>query len=217
MIVTPSPTPVKNTSWPISVGAEGIAAAQFARSGFDVLAQTVRDKPWYDFAVTRAGNLLKVSVKASDDGRWNLTEGFARRNPEPGGRSFDCRSTIDYWADSQGSKTICCLVQFEGVSISQLPRIYLAFPGDIAAEMRAASERTGYCGLHERYEWTSAEGKRELTTLPMSWRFSLERIQELLDRQAAPLYTGVFPKGPASVGVSASARLVQPGPVALSA
>ena len=217
MPVTPSSTTAKTSSWPISVGAEGIAAAQFARCGFDVLSQTVRDKPWYDFAVTRAGNLLKVSVKASDDGRWNLTHAFTRRNPEPGARNFDCRSAIDFWVDSQGSKTICCLVQFDGVSISQLPRIYLAFPCEIAAEMRLVSERTGFCGLPERYEWTSAEGKRELTTLPNSWRFSLERIQELLDHQAAPSITGAFAKGPSSVAVSAPLRLVKSSAVALTA
>ncbi len=209
-------SPAKTSTWPISVGAEGIAAAQFARCGFDVLAQSARDKPWYDFAVTRAGNLLKVSVKASDDGRWNLTHGFARRSTEPGARAFDCRSAIDFWADSQGSKTICCLVQFEGVPLTQLPRIYLAYPYDIAAEMRAASERTGHCVLQEHYDWTSSEGKRERAALPVSWRFSQERIQELLDSQAAPLFTGAFPK--TSMGaVAAPPRVERPREIALSA
>ena len=211
----PLPTsPAKTSTWPISVGAEGIAAAQFARCGFDVLAQTARDKPWYDFAVTRAGNLLKVSVKASEDGCWNLTEGFARRSPEAGARALDCRSAIDFWADSQGSKTICCLVQFEAVPLNQLPRIYLAFPYDIAAEMRAASERTGHCALQERYEWTASDGKRERAALPASWRFSQERIQELLDRQAAPLFTGAFPK---SSAVAVPPAVVRPHGIALSA
>ena len=206
-------SPAKTSTWPINIGAEGIAAAQFARCGFDVLSQVGRDKPWYDFAVTRAGNMLKVSVKASDDGRWNLVQGFGRRNPEPGTRALDCRSAIDFWADSQGSKTICCLVQFEDVAVTQMPRIYLAFPAEIAAEMRLASERTSSCGLQERYEWTNAEGKREYAALPTSWRFSLERIQELLDRQtAAPVFTGSFPK-PTVASVAPPA----PRPVALSA
>ena len=210
-------SPTKTSTWPISVGAEAIAAAQFARCGFDVLAQSARDKPWYDFAVTRAGNLLKVSVKASEDGRWNLIQSFARRSTEPGARSVDCRSAIDFWADSQGSKTICCLVQFEGVTINQMPRIYLAFPNDIAAEMRAASERTGHCALLEKYDWT-VEGKREYSALPSSWRFSHERIQELLERQAAPLFTGTFSKtskGP--VSATPIARTQGPREIALSA
>jgi hypothetical protein len=185
-MTTPAPT-TKPSSWPISIGAEGIAAAQFARCGFDVLVQSGRDKPWYDFAVTRAGNLMKVSVKASDDGRWNLPQSFARRGPELGGRNIDCRSAIDFWMDSQGTKTICCLVQFEGVAINLLPRIYLAFPNEIAAEMRIASERTGQCALHELYEWTTSEGRLEVGSLPSNWRFSPERIHELIERQSAPL------------------------------
>jgi len=211
-------SPTKTSTWPISVGAEAIATAQFARCGFDVLAQSLRDKPWYDFAVTRAGNLLKISVKASEDGRWNLTQSFSRRSAEPGARSFDCRSAVDFWVDSQGTKTICCLVQFEGVSISQLPRIYLAFPYEIAAEMRAAAERTDHCALLEKYEWTSIDGKHERSMLPSNWRFSQERIQELIDRQAAPLFTGTFSKSSFNSGsVPLPARSQGPREIALSA
>lgn len=204
-------SPTKPSSWPIAIGAESLAAAQFARCGFDVMMQVGRDKPWYDFAVSRAGNMLKVSVKASDDGRWNLAQGFGRRSSEPGTRTLDCRSAIDLWADSQGSKTICCLVQFEDVAITQMPRIYLAYPSEIAAEMRLASERTTCCGLVEQYEYTT-EGKREFASLPAKWRFSLERIQELIEGQSASLISGSFPK-PTPVMVAAAT----PRPVALTA
>ncbi len=214
-----APPTTKPSSWPISIGAEGIAAAQFARCGFDVLVQSGRDKPWYDFAVTRAGNLIKVSVKASDDGRWNLPQSFARRGPEPGAKNIDCRSAIDFWMDSQGSKTICCMVQFEGVAINQLPRIYLAFPNEIAAEMRIASERTGHCALHELYEWTTSDGKLEVGSLPSTWRFSPERIQELIERQSAPAsVSGMISK---NIGVSTATpippRVERASTIALSA
>jgi len=199
------PTQPKPSSWPISIGAEGIAAAQFARCGFDVLAQAGRDKPWYDFAVTRAGSMMKVSVKASEDGRWNLPQSFARRGPEMGAKNIDCRSAIDFWMDSQGSKTICCLVQFEGVAINQLPRIYLAFPNEIAFEMRLASERTGQCALQELYEWASPEGKTEVGSLPPTWRFSQERIQELVDRHNGPLSAAGMP--PRSVAISTATAM----------
>lgn len=209
----------KTSPWPISIGAEGIAAAQFARCGFDVLVQSGRDKPWYDFAVTRAGNLMKVSVKASDDGRWNLPQSFARRGPESGAKNIDCRTAIDFWMDCQGTKTICCLVQFDGVSINQLPRIYLAFPNEVAAEMRIASERTGQCALHELYEWTSPEGKLEVGTLPAAWRFSAERIQELIDRQNAPMAIPKLPSRSISIAVAAPIppQVVHPSKIALSA
>ncbi len=156
------PTQTKPSSWPISIGAEGIAAAQFARCGFDVLAQAGRDKPWYDFAVTRAGSMMKVSVKASEDGRWNLPQSFARRGPELGGKN------------------------------------------EIATEMRAASERTGQCALQELYEWTS-EGKLEVGSLPPNWRFSQERIQELVDRHNAPHSAAGMP--PRSVAISTAAAM----------
>jgi len=206
-------SPAKPSTWPIAIGAESLAAAQFARCGFDVMMQVGRDKPWYDFAVSRAGNMLKVSVKASDDGRWNLAQGFGRRSSEPGTRTLDCRSAIDMWADSQGSKTICCLVQFEDVAITQMPRIYLAYPAEIAAEMRLANERSACCGLVEQYEYTSAEGKREFASLPARWRFSLERIQDLIEGQTASLISGSFPKPTvAMVAAATKAR-----PVALTA
>jgi hypothetical protein len=207
-------SPTKPSTWPIAIGAESIAAAQFARCGFDVMMQVGRDKPWYDFAVTRAGNMMKVSVKASDNGNWNLAQGFGRRSSEPGTRTLDCRSAIDFWADSQGSKTICCLVQFEDVAITQMPRIYLAYPAEIAAEMRLSSERTGVCGLAEQYEYTSAEGKREFAGLPSKWRFSLERIQELIEGQPSSLISGSFLK-PTAAMVSAAAAATRP--VALTA
>jgi hypothetical protein len=169
----------KSPSWPISVGAEGIAAAQFARCGFDVLVQAGRDKPWYDLVVTRDGSLLKVSVKASETGQWGLAESYIRRTAEVGGNRLDCRNAVDMWADSYGSRTICCLVQFQGSAIHQLPRIYLAYPSEIALRMRVCAERTGHCALIEEYEWTSPDGDRQIEVLPVTWLFSEKRIQEL--------------------------------------
>jgi hypothetical protein len=174
------PTTVKAASWPISVGAEGIAAAQFARCGFDVLVQAGRDKSYYDLVVSRGGTLLKVAVKASDNGRWCLTSGYTRRVAESGGVRMDCNAAIDMWRSSYGSRTVVCLVQFEGAAISEMPRIYLASPDEIAAKMRAAAERTDDCVLYERYQWMNREGECNLECLPRSWDFSPERIQELL-------------------------------------
>jgi hypothetical protein len=179
----------KTASWPITVGAEGIAAAQFARSGFDVLVQSGHDKPGYDLVVTKAGNLLKVCVKASDDGSWSLTHSYQRR-ADPSGKKTDCQRAIDLWLDCQGSRTVCCLVQFEGVSIDQLPRIYLASPSEIALRMRDSAHRLNHATLYERYEWISPEtGQRVAESLPSEWLFSQARIQELLSQEASE---GVF-------------------------
>lgn len=173
-------TTVRSTSWPITVGAEGIAAAQFARCGFDVLVQAGRDKPWYDLLVTRSGSLLKISVKASDDGEWRLTNGYARSDQATGGAAFDLRSAVDRWQASYGSRTVCCLVQFGGVGIDEMPRIYLALPGEVAQLMRDTANRIGRCAVCEHYEWKQPDGSPQWATLPSGWRFSPQRIEELL-------------------------------------
>jgi hypothetical protein len=180
-------TTVRSTSWPITVGAEGIAAAQFARCGFDVLVQAGRDKPWYDLLVTRAGSLLKISVKASDDGEWRLTSGYARNDQATSGAPFDMRNAIDRWQASYGSRTVCCLVQFSGVGIEEMPRIYLALPGEVAQTMRETADHIGRCAVCERYEWTLPDGSPQWGALPSDWRFSPQRIEYLLAENAAKL------------------------------
>lgn len=192
-------TSARSTSWPITVGAEGIAAAQFARCGFDVLVQANRDKPWYDLVVTRAGNLLKVSVKASDDGEWRLTSGYTRSGQAISGAAFDARSAIDRWLASYGSRTVCCLVQFHGVAFNDMPRIYLALPSEVAQVMRETAERTGLCAVKERYDWTRT-GLTDTESLPEGWRFSPQRIEELLAQQSGALVAafGVAKNTPSS-------------------
>lgn len=179
-------TQVRGNSWPITVGAEGIAAAQFARCGFDVLVQASRDKPWYDLVVTRAGSLLKVSVKASDDGEWRLTSGYTRGGQALSATPFDVRSAIDRWLASYGSRTVCCLVQFHGVAIDQMPRLYLASPAEVGQVMRQTADRIGLCAVKERYEWSRA-GSAQVEMLPEAWRFTPERIEDLLAQQSAKL------------------------------
>jgi hypothetical protein len=215
----------KPAPWPMSVGAEGIAAAQFARCGFDVLVQAGRDKPWYDLVVTKAGNLLKVSVKASDTGEWALTSGFIRRVAETNGMRVDCLSAIDMWRAGYGSRTVCCLVQFEGAAIHELPRVYLASPDEIAAAMRETAARTGRCTLLEMYEWVAGNGARQIEMLPERWHFSQSRVQELLMSQGSnamaastPPRTAIAPApAPALVAVLAPVPVSAPVPAPVSA
>lgn len=173
--------PYKSGSWPISVGANGIAAAQFARCGFDVMTQSGPDKPWYDLVVTRGGNLLKIGVKASDNGRWRLAESYLVRAAHANSKKPDIQHAIRMWLDIHGERTIYCLVQFEGVSLNELPRIYLATPAEIARRMRETAERTGEPLLYESYDWSSPEsGFTSIEALPSSWLFSHVRIEELI-------------------------------------
>jgi hypothetical protein len=69
----------KTTSWHVAVAAEALAAAQFARCGFDVSIQYGANQPEYDLIVARDDQMLKVSVKGSRDGSWGLTQSCSRK------------------------------------------------------------------------------------------------------------------------------------------
>ena len=96
--------------------AEKIAAAQFARCGFDVSAQDASDRPMYNLVVAKAGVLLKVSVLCSQNGAWSLTQPYLKRASELRGGKTDHQGAIDLWLDHQSSRTVCCLIQFQGVA-----------------------------------------------------------------------------------------------------
>jgi hypothetical protein len=51
------------TNWHVATAAEAIAAAQFARLGFDVSVQYGANQPEYDLMVHNGEHALKVSVK----------------------------------------------------------------------------------------------------------------------------------------------------------
>jgi hypothetical protein len=170
----------------ITVAAEGIAAAQFARCGFDVSVQHGADKPKYNLVVAKADNLLKISVRGSQDGLWNIAQPFLKRATELSGMKADYHGAIDLWLDHHGSRTVCCLVQFQAVAIDQLPRIYLASPKEIAQRLRGAAKGRGDTILYEECEWVYPDEEAGTPEkLPTGWRFSLERIEELLAIQEA--------------------------------
>lgn len=176
-----SPAPRNSPSWKIAVGAEGIAAAQFARCGIDVSFQSGLDKPGYALVVTKAGMLLKVAVMGSEDGQWDLTQPYLKRAAELSRKNADSHRAIDLWLDHHSGRTVCCLVQFQAVELHELPRIYLAFPGEVAQMLHQTCERLGTPILFEHYEWTSLADRSQIAErLPARWRFSDERILELL-------------------------------------
>ena len=54
-------------SWHVGISAEAMAAAQFARCGYDVSVQYGANQPEYDLLVAKNDKMLKVSVKGSKD------------------------------------------------------------------------------------------------------------------------------------------------------
>jgi hypothetical protein len=169
-------------SWKINIGAEGVAAAQFARCGFDVTLQYGVNKPAYDMVVTKGGSLLKIEVRGSQDGTWSLTQSYIKRAAEIRGKTSDFHGAIELWLDHYGARTACCFVQFMGVALDELPRIYLATPQEVATRLRETAAGRGDSVLYEGNKWASpALGTETMECLPESWCFSARRIQELLD------------------------------------
>lgn len=165
--------------WHVAIAAEAIAAAQFARCGCDVLVQYGANQPEYDLVVTKGDRMMKVSVKGSQDGAWALAVG-----PLKAGSYHEA---IDRWLESHGKRTVLCLVQFKGVDLDQMPRIYLARPEEVARRLHESRKGHGDAILYEDYTWgprSHAAGTRD--RVPDAWRFSPERVEELLGDSGQP-------------------------------
>jgi len=145
---------------------------QFARCGFDVSVQYGANQPEYDLIVAKDARLLKVSVKGSQDGSWGLTQSFLKQ--------ADYHAAIQKWLERHGARTALCLVQFKNVALSELPRIYLATPKEIAQRLRETAKGRGDSILYESRTWgPRAVGFGSVEQIPDSWRFSGERVDEL--------------------------------------
>ncbi len=164
----------KPTSRNIEIAAEAIAAGQFARAGFDVSVQYGANQPEYDLVAAKGDHLLKISVKGSQDGSWGLTQSYLK--------NADYHGAIDQWLKRHGSKTVFCFVQFDGIGFSELPRMYLARPNEIAQRLRETANGRGDTILYEEHTWgTRAKAAGTVERIPEAWLFSPSRIAELLE------------------------------------
>ncbi|MEA2756026.1 MAG: hypothetical protein QOJ54_2315 [Aliidongia sp.] len=160
------------TSRHIGVAAEAIAAAQFARVGFDISVQYGANQPEYDLAVIRDDMMLKVSVKGSQDGGWGLSQGFLS--------NADYHKAADEWLAGHGERTALCLIQFEGIDLAQMPRIYLALASEVAGMLKASRGGHGDTVIRERKEWGRGIASGSMDEIPPLWRFSKSRVESLL-------------------------------------
>jgi hypothetical protein len=156
----------------VGVAAEAIAAAQFARCGYDVSVQYGANQPEYDLLVAQDDRLLKVSVKGSQDGGWGLTQShMSNRN---------YHGAIQTWLERHRPKTVVCFVQFKNTSLDELPRIYLARPSEVAECLRMSANGRGETVLRERHVWGArAVGAGTIDCIPEEWKFSSERIDAM--------------------------------------
>lgn len=159
----------------VGVAAEAFAAGVFAQAGLSVFVQYGANQPGYDLVVTNEQDdtpgirTIHVSVKGSSDGGWKLAA------PEV---NVSVEDSLKSWQeDNQGY--VFCFVQFEEVSLGEMPRIYLA-----TAEEVAECLKTHYFGnitgvLIE--EWTRVNGphKGKTQNIPDTWQISQHRINEM--------------------------------------
>jgi len=162
------------SSFHVGVAAEAFVAAQFARCGYDVSVQYGANQPEYDLVVVKNDQLMKVSVKGSQDGQWGLTQGFKK------GASY--HEAIDKWLEKHHNRTVFALVQFKGVTLNEAPRLYIAFPSEIAGIMKSSANKRGDTILYENKVWgAKAVGYGTVDKIPDFWKFSPERIEEIFE------------------------------------
>jgi len=165
----------------VSTAAEAISAGQFARLGFDVSVQYGANQPEYDLMIAEGGRALKISVKGSNDGAWGLTQTQLARL-----KGANYQGAVDVWLTRHKPGTAFCLVQFKDVPVDAIPRMYLAWPHEIALRLKAAAGGRGDTTLFEsRVRGPKASGAGTLERIPEDWRFSLSRIEALFQSAAA--------------------------------
>ena len=163
------------TSWHVGVAAEAFVAAQFARMRYDVSVQYGANQPEYDLIAVSGDKMLKISVKGSQDGGWGLTQSYKK--------GCDYHEAIQKWLDGHHKKTIFCLVQFQGTSDAELPRMYLASPAEIAQVLNASAGGRGETILYEYHKWGArAAGSGTIDRIPEEWRFTEERAQFMFEQ-----------------------------------
>jgi len=160
------------SSWQVATAAEAFAAAQFARCGWDVSVQYGANQPEYDLVAVDGDRILKISVKGSKDGGWGLTQSYISK--------ADYHGAADIWLRKHSKKTVFCLVQFQGVLSTELPRMYLATPPEIAAWLKAAAAGRGDTILSEKHVWTNrAHAAGTIDEIPPHWKFTEKRLNEI--------------------------------------
>jgi hypothetical protein len=163
------------TPWHVAVAAEAIAAALFARCGLDVSVQYGANQHEYDLVVAQGDRMLKVSVKGSQDGSWGLCQSHLHAG------KADYHHAAESWLKLFQPRTILCFVQFKNVALDQLPRVYLATPTEVAQRLKDTANGRGDTILYELHRWgPRAFGAGTEERIPEGWRFSSQRLEQLL-------------------------------------
>lgn len=161
------------SSYHCGVAAEAYAAALFARSGLDVSVQYGANQPEYDLLVSRGQIFLRISVKGSQDGGWGLTQSYIE--------NANYHAAVDSWYERHRPDTVFCFVQFIDTALTDMPRVYLATAKEVAAHLKLCAKGRGDTMLMEKKVWgKKAHAAGTVDQIPDSWKFSPQRIEQLL-------------------------------------
>ena len=169
-------TILKLSKWHVATAAEAVAAAQFARFGYDVSVQYGANQPEYDLIIASGSQLLKISVKGSVDGGWGLSQSQLSKL-----RKANYHGAARMWLERFKPLTALCFVQFKDVPVDGMPRVYLAWPKEVADRLIRASGGRGDTILWENHtHGPRAAGAGTVERLPENWKMTRKRVQELL-------------------------------------
>ena len=159
----------------LSAAAQNIAAAEFALQGFDVLDQTGRTAHPHNLSVATSSGMMKMVVHGSIDGPWDLVDSFLVESTKP--QKDEYHRAVNRWLDRY-RQTTCCLVQFDSTNLIGMPRIYLASAAEVAQRLHESVDLRGDMALRAGGPQSGFLSLPD--SLPSRWRFSEERIRELM-------------------------------------
>ena len=160
-------------SYHVKVAAEAYAAALLAQAGCDVLVQYGANQPGYDLMVARGRAQAKISVKGSQDGGWVLVASYKRH------RTY--HEAIDAWATGHSDPDVLyCFVQFKGVALGSMPRVYLATVSEVVSYLKSSCGGHGYTSVREHYVWSRGKAGGSVDSIPAEWAMTETRIDKML-------------------------------------
>jgi hypothetical protein len=159
------------TSYRVGVAAEAIAAAVLAQCGYDISVQYGANQPVYDLVAVKPNRVLQISVKGSKAGGWGLTQNYKR------GRTYQAAAAE--WLERHGPDLVFVFVEYWGVTVGSMPRIYVARAAEVATHLSNACRGRGDTTLMENHAWRRGVLKGYVETIPETWKLTQARIDSV--------------------------------------
>lgn len=164
------------TKHQVDVAAESLVASMLSQAGYDVFVQYGANQPGYDLVAIKADRILRVSVKGTQQAGWMFSAGLIKA---AAGASDKYHKAADAWLMKHGPELVFAYVQFRGVSIGQMPEVYLARAKDVAEHVKMGKRGDGDSTLRWKHTWKSGRVKGCTDGIPEAWTFSQQRIDSI--------------------------------------